>query len=215
MTFDPHQQSNLEAFEERLRGLSPRPPVQPWLLPQSEDATSQRELMERWVRLANYRTIGISATCGALLGGLVSAACTLFLLQQPAPEVSSQPLPSIQSLSESDLPTFPANPPAGFGMPRDPNVVEAQLAISTQSAPTPLHWWNDPYATPPSTLAVGSRFVSHRSDSIEAIADGRSSGWKTHPNQSRATLERPLATDRLLPQRQWMQLMLNSPPQFF
>jgi hypothetical protein len=219
MNSDMNHHSDLDAFEARLKTLVPRQPISDW---ESAEITPV-PLASHPRRRGYYIALSLSASAGALVG----AACTLLALQwnligntdqQTAIEVASSERP-IQA--EHPLQPSVARKPVPTAI--QPTGMAAQTMDAAIDSDVPSFWLEDELRKlAPGSLGVGTRLISRT---------GPLPGWnlvsasRTGEKFSRLqTLDANRATQRsvhdsfsepALPQRQWMESILNSPSEFF
>lgn len=238
MNRDHHDQSKLDDFESRLRSLAPRPPLAAAALVEVPDELKQVADGRRWwsadaaVAYAFYRTVGLSASLGALLG----AACTLLILnwsEVPTPHVAPPIAVATDEVSPSNV--SPSNAAtehsqysaATSGSDSSLAHVEPQSQITSvrrnMNAEYPRDLLDELRRLQPGTLGVGTRLMNQQSarlrsakkestfESEELSADGSSESLAESPSGgSRIDLD-----PAPLPQRQWMRQILTSPNEFY
>ncbi|MEZ6152552.1 MAG: hypothetical protein R3C09_20825 [Pirellulaceae bacterium] len=231
MNSERHDQTELSDFEAQLRSLKPRPPLAATRLVEEASEAIQVERGRRWwstnseTSHAYYRTVGISASFGALFG----AACTLLVLrwsEVPSPN----PAPSVAALS--------SNGAAAVSESKQDSVVERdgdssivqvelppeypRLRMSGNSV-FPHDWLDNLRNLEPGTLEVGSRLVSRQANRLHGTRNESTfeSAKKSSVESPEIVVEASDYSSRVergsqpLPQRQWMRQMLNSPHEFF
>lgn len=251
MNRDHHEQSELDDFETRLRSLAPRPPLAAAALVEVSVEVKQQVAAGRswWsadtpAAYAFYRTVGLSATVGALVG----AACTLLILnwsKVPAPHSAASVAIATDEVQPSQV------SPEGVSIDRVPSssvahvtkhnqesvvasdggsslaYVEPQPQITSvrrnMHAEYPHDWLDELRSLKPGTLGIGSRLISQRSVRLRAariepvFEPLELSGHESPEADSKISAGGPhIGLDSPpLPQRQWMQQMLSSPTEFY
>lgn len=233
MNRDHHDQSKLDDFESRLRSLAPRPPLAAAALVEVPDELKQVADGRRWwsadaaVAYAFYRTVGLSASLGALLG----AACTLLILnwsEVPTPHVAPPIAVATDEVSPSNAATE-HNQYSAATSDSDSNLahVEPQPQITSvrrnMNAEYPRDLLDELRRLQPGTLGVGTRLMSQQSarlrsakkepmfEPLEVSGDESPEGApEISAGGSRIDLD-----SAPLPQRQWMRQILTSPNEFY
>ncbi len=240
MNRKPHDSSELNAFEAQLKSLVPRPPVAAVTLVEQADETNQVAGRRRWwsadadAPYAFYRTVGLSASLGALFG----AACTLLMLRVNSVAAPSALPPIAVSTDEvSTSSVSPTHAAANIANNQDSAVasdtsssiahVEQQLQITnvqrSMNYHPPRDWLEELRRLKPGTLGVGTRLVSQHPAKLQGAAQESRLDSKElfSADSSTTTAESTVGSRRIdlesvpLPQRQWMQQMLNSPNDFY
>lgn len=225
-----HDQTEMNDFEARLRALIPRPPLAAEPLVEEAAETIQVAGGRRWwststeTSRAYYRTIGLSASCGALFG----AACTLLILHwSEVPSPDAVPTVAVAfndtaavSESKQDSVVEPGDDSSIVqveSQPRNPRLP------MTSGSGFPHDWSNDLRSLGPGTLQVGSRLVSRQANRLHGTRNESTfeSARMSSDEPPEIIAEASDYSSRVergsqpLPQRQWMRQMLNSPNEFF
>ena len=230
MNGNRRDQTELNDFETQLRSLAPRPPL---AVTRPVDETSEAIQVaggRRWwstnseTSHAYYRTVGISASFGALFG----AACTLLILhwsevpaQNPTPSVALASNDSVVvSESKQESAVEPVDGSSIVQVETQPHNTRPSMSVSSGF---PHDWLDNLRRLEPGTLEVGSRLVSRQANRLhgtrneEAFESARMSSDKPSEIIAEASGDssRVELGSQPLPQRQWMRQMLNSPNEFF
>lgn len=230
MTRVQHDPSDPSEFEARLRSLAPRPPLAAAPLVEEASETIQVAGGRRWwctdseTSHAYYRTIGISASFGALFG----AACTLLVLRWS--EVPDQSPTSSVALASIDTSVVSESKrDSSGGTDGDSSIVKVESqphntrSSMSGSSGFPHDWLDNFRNLEPGTLEVGSRPVSRRANRLPGtrgeatfesikISSDESSEIVGEASDDGSRIE---LGAQPLPQRQWMRQMLSSPNEFF
>lgn len=240
----------LNDFETRLRSLAPRPPLAAAALVEVPDELKQVADRPRWwsvdapAAYAFYRTVGLSASFGALLG----AACTLLILNwskvptpHPTPPIvivldeASHSNASSNDISKNGV--SPSKAAAAAEHNRDsvgvsdgrsnsahdemqPQVTSVRRNMNAESSRDLL---DELRRLQPGTLGVGTRLMGQQSARLRsAKPESTFELEELSADQSPESLvEDPNGSLRIdfdsspLPQRAWMRQMLTSPDEFY
>lgn len=209
--------AGLSDFEQQLRSLTPRPPRTS--LPEYDRASNQQLLARRTF----YCTVGVSASLGAVVG----AACTLLMLRgnfgvdlggtlaEPTASLSNTTAELVtKSVEQADVST------------------ESSMANSQPAIPSPASnaseelqpdWLEHLESLRPGNLGVGTRLVNTWGSRLNAMQqfgqnEATTSGDSLlEPPSAELDSEalQPFHDVRVLPQREWMQMLLSSPGEIF
>lgn len=250
MNRDHHDPAELNDFETRLKSLAPRPPLAAAALVAAPDESKQVAAGRRWWSVeietpyAFYRTVGLSASVGALAG----VACTLLIVswiavptQYPTPSVAvatddvppgevalSNVAPNNAVSSNVAGVTEHNQESAGVADSGSSSAhVEPHLQVTSvrrsMNENFPGDWLHELRRLKPGTLGVGTRLVSQQSARLGA-ANKESMFEASGPigdEPSETIVEISAGSSRIdlnsapVPQRQWMHQMLTSPNEFY
>jgi len=230
MNRDRHDQTELIDFEAQLRSLKPRPPLAATRLVEEASEAIQVARGRRWwctnseTSHAYYRTVGISASFGALFG----AACTLLILRwSDVPDPNA--VPPVAAFSNGAAVASESKQDSVVEPDGDASIVQVELPPQNPrlrmsgNSVFPHDWLDNLRNLEPGTLKVGSRLVSRQVNRLHGTRN------ETQNELARISSDEPSEIvveasgngsrielgSRPLPQRQWMRQMLNSPNEFF
>ncbi|MEZ6136093.1 MAG: hypothetical protein R3C53_14430 [Pirellulaceae bacterium] len=199
---DGHAGQDLTDFEDRLRSLTPRPPLTPLLLDASVHPANTSVTVES--RQGLFAAIAVSTAVGALMG----AACTLFIVRWSDAEpknpivagdiVSSTPRP--KQVSAQEVVTTGHTSDVQFQPTR-------RVAVSS---PPPISWLEVLHSPSTETLSVGMWLVSK--PSAKPVVPQKNMHVTSQPSIEAGASS---SISRTLPQRQWMEQMLSSSNEFY
>lgn len=250
MNRDNHVPVELNDFETRLKSLAPRPPLAAAALVEVPDDLKQVAEGRRWWSVeaetpyAFYRTVGLSASVGALVGG----ACTLLILSWmavPTPHLTPPVAVATDEIATDEiLPSHvfsnqvsPSNAATATELNQDAAAtsgnssslahIEPQPQINSvrrnMSVEYPGDWLDVLRRLQPGTLGVGTRLMNQQSARLRSAKKEStfeplelSGDESPEANPEFSTGGSRIGLDSpLLPQRQWMRQMLTSPSEFY
>ncbi len=225
-----HDPSKWDDFETQLKSLAPRPPRAAAPLLEYTGEPNQVAGGRSWWSVdveapyAIYRTVGLSASIGALFG----AACTVLILRWS--EVPDPNTAAPVAVSSNDTVGAIDNKRDSIVAPEDnPSIAHFEshprntsVHVSS-SADLPRDWLEDLRNLKPGTLEVGTRLVSRQSTRQRSTRNESTFGSvrvsRDEPPESIAEISNGSSRVNLdsapLPQREWMRQLLNSPNEFF